>query len=583
MLTNYELFVLEIKVSTSDNLPHRRVYSRINYCFFCERPQSKITRHWESQHGNEREVALILSCSQKSMKEKLVIKLRNHGNHLHNMKVLREGQGTLEVAYRPRPSDVRHHTYYLPCTYCYGYYGKKELWKHARRCLLNDGTTKKKQHVRGARAVLPCPEGITPVMNQIRNSFSDDKISKIALSDHCILALGERLADKHGRDRSKFGTIRNPMREVAKLLQQLRTDEKTPHAQLQDFINPGSFDTIVAAARTVSGFKPQDLSYKTPSLAMKLGHSLAKIADILVGEGLRKRDGTKVEDAEGFLRLYQIDWQNKISFNAHRTLDENKQNQIKLVPLGNDVKLLCKHLRTCMKIQFQALKSSTGDKTAYSALQESTLCYAIIFNRRRSGEVSKMKLSDYYGLHSTDHSAEELRMSVTERRLCQYFKRVEIIGKRGRLVPVLFTPQLTECVDLLVKTRDKVGLKENEYVFARLNFGSRNHIRGSDILRIKSTECGAKRPEALRSTKLRKHIATMTQVYDMKENDQDILAQFLGHDIRVHREFYRRPESTLQTAVVSKMLLAMEQDTLVFGESLDDISVNIDDELLEGW
>ena len=36
----------------------------------------------------------------------------------------------------------------------------------------------------------------------------------------------------------------------------------------------------------------------------------------------------------------------------------------------------------------------------------------------------------------------------------------------------------------------------------------------------------------------------------------DQLANFLGHDIRIHREFYRLPEKTLQLAKVSKVLMA---------------------------
>ncbi|XP_045069612.1 uncharacterized protein LOC121559117 isoform X5 [Coregonus clupeaformis] len=56
----------------------------------------------------------------------------------------------------------------------------------------------------------------------------------------------------------------------------------------------------------------------------------------------------------------------------------------------------------------------------------------------------------------------------------------------------------------------------------------------------------------------------------------DQLATFLGHDIRVHREFYRLPESTLQLAKVSKLLIAIEKGRLPYlqGKGLDDIEVN---------
>jgi len=55
---------------------------------------------------------------------------------------------------------------------------------------------------------------------------------------------------------------------------------------------------------------------------------------------------------------------------------------------------------------------------------------------------------------------------------------------------------------------------------------------------------------------LRKHVTTISQVLNLKENelDIDLLAQFMGHDIRVHREFYRLPLDVLQTAEVAKIL-----------------------------
>ena len=72
-------------------------------------------------------------------------------------------------------------------------------------------------------------------------------------------------------------------------------------------------------------------------------------------------------------------------------------------------------------------------------------------------------------------------------------------------------------------------------------------------------ECGAKFPQTLSCTKLRKHVATVSKVLNLKDTEMDQLADFMGHDIRVHRKFYRLPEGTLQLAKISKVLLALEQ------------------------
>lgn len=68
----------------------------------------------------------------------------------------------------------------------------------------------------------------------------------------------------------------------------------------------------------------------------------------------------------------------------------------------------------------------------------------------------------------------------------------------------------------------------------------------------------------------------MSQVLNLHENEADQLADFLGHDIRVHRQYYRLLQGTLQLAKMSKMLLAVEKGTLsqYKGQILDDIAID---------
>lgn len=96
-----------------------------------------------------------MACDDGKIKDQLTTKLRNFGNHLHNRNVIEKGSGKLEVVYRPMKENVKHHSYYS--SYCLGYYGKKELWKHGGRCPLNDQFLKTKQFVRQGQALLPPP------------------------------------------------------------------------------------------------------------------------------------------------------------------------------------------------------------------------------------------------------------------------------------------------------------------------------------------------------------------------------------------------------------------------------------------
>ena len=78
------------------------------------------------------------------------------------------------------------------------------------------------------------------------------------------------------------------------------------------------------------------------------------------------------------------------------------------------------------------------------------------------------------------------------------------------------------------------------------------------------------------STKLRKHIATVSQILNLSSHELDQVCGFMGHDVRVHREYYRLPEDTLQLAKVSRLLLAMEQGNVARFKGMPLANVDVD-------
>lgn len=150
--------------------------------------------------------------------------------------------------------------------------------------------------------------------------------------------------------------------------------------------------------------------------------------------------------------------------------------------------------------------------------------------------------------------------------------RVELKGKKDRKVAVLLTPDLVNALRLLIeKRKDCNVLDENGYLFAVPK--CLTYFRGHDCVRKFAEESGAKQPQYLRSTQLRKQVATTSQILNLKNNEMDQLADFLGHDIRVHRDYYRLPDATVQVAKIFKILLALEKGTVadLQGKSLDEI------------
>ena len=70
----------------------------------------------------------------------------------------------------------------------------------------------------------------------------------------------------------------------------------------------------------------------------------------------------------------------------------------------------------------------------------------------------------------------------------------------------------------------------------------------------------------------------MAQLGD--DNELDVIAQYMGHDIRIHREYYRLPDGTMQISKVAKMLMSLNKGKLPTENELHDdaIEYEVDEE-----
>lgn len=148
---------------------------------------------------------------------------------------------------------------------------------------------------------------------------------------------------------------------------------------------------------------------------------------------------------------------------------------------------------------------------------------------------------------------------------------------------MLFSTETQSHIDILIKNRNNFFQdEENPYLFGLP--GRKTTIIGYKVLDKIAKNSGLKYLEAISSTRLRKHLATITQLFNMNENDIEQLTTFMGHTERVHRGEYRLPDDVYQTAKLCKILLAMESGSAAQwkGKSLDELDMNFDENLLNG-
>lgn len=123
--------------------------------------------------------------------------------------------------------------------------------------------------------------------------------------------------------------------------------------------------------------------------------------------------------------------------------------------------------------------------------------------------------------------------------------------------------------------------KTNDFFFANIN--SDGCIDGAAVIRKMATKSKVRNVSAITSTKLRKHLATLSQLFDISNSDLQQLSSFMGHTVSVHLNNYKLPDDVYQTAKISKLLLLSEKGNIAQykGKKLDDIQISLEEEPIE--
>ncbi|KAF5270522.1 hypothetical protein FQR65_LT17834 [Abscondita terminalis] len=312
------------------------------------------------------------------------------------------------------------------------------------------------------------------------------------------------------------------------------------------------------------------------------------MANKLRTENIKSGDDCGKKNVEDFLLL----WEEEIPVLVNKKALEDqvlqsRQKKIAL-PSKKDIKLLFDYLKKQANISYELLVNKF-DIAAWNLLNQYTLILIQIFNRRRAGEIERLKLTDYYNKQALDDNINKdlcFNLSAETMKFAKQYVRLTLRGKLSRTVSVLLSPIVVKFLDILLKYRKHAGIKsDNEYVFAATNTHSLNkkYIRACPLMRKFSFECGALIPSSLRGTTLRKHIATFTAMLDIEETQVDRLANFMGHHKEIHKDIYRIPVPVAEMTDVSRLLVAAmggdeeEENEQSAGES-DSSAENYNDE-----
>ncbi|KAL1448131.1 hypothetical protein WDU94_000019 [Cyamophila willieti] len=557
------------------------VINRGSFCYFCEKKITKMKRHIFAKHAHEEDIKGMKKNAMTDEMKTRLLEITRLGDFYNNMRVIDSKAGEFKV--------IKNHnaTYskYGPCPCCFGFVIKKNLKKHIKTCPKGTTCPTKKGSIISESNALTFKYTNTQdskFAKHVLQEMKDDKAKNVIMKSQNIQAVGEFLFQKYGINKPE--TPRQIMRLLARLLCAAREKTKKETLLLEELLDPEFFDTVVQIAKDLSGEHDgkRNREMKNPSTARRVGFAVKKAANVMKGIALRKKNQDACRKYDMFTMLVEMEWGIRINSTALATERLHKRQKPKVLPLTEDLinltKFISKEIEKCKKL----LEENKEHKTWFE-LCKLMFARILLFNRKRTGELGKMLVDDMNHVkHGDEINDQTIKcFSKSEKEIALHMNLIEIEGKRGT-VPVLLNSEMIEIMNYLLKFRTEHQISPDNPYFFPGALDSLKAMRGHTVLRKFTLQAELKEPLAITGTQLRKFMSTSLQLLNLKENEMDWVARHLGHDIFVHRKFYRLQDDAVELAKVAKLLLMIDQGKIhqFAGQTLDDLTFNDDDDLL---
>ena len=545
-----------------------------DFCIYCHKEQSKLSRHLTRLHKSEEEVARYLSFGKGSDERKdIMAKIRKRGQFFFNTH-RSVNTGERKVSRRPNARYNKSATDFATCPSCFADYAKTSLRHHYRRCAKRN-SAKQRNILMTSKKIIGRihPQACDILRTKVFPTIQEDEVAKAIRYDELVILFGNKMCQKY-KDPHFYDMIRQKMRQLGRFLIEIRKHTNDIHEFFSVFF-PKNYDATIAAVQSLAGLNDEGTGFRVPSLATSLGILIKQIGNLCVSVWIKRQNKEKQTYVEDFLKLFVEDYAVSVNRTALETQARNKRQLKTILPSNDDIQKLQEYLRKAVRKNYEAL-SEKFCKKKWMNLAEVTLISIQLFNRRRAGEIERILIDDFKNHEKIDENTigEAYRKFTTEeKQAAMKYTRFTIRDKLGRTVPVLLHRELLVCCELILKHRFAAGVsKKNLYLFGIPGTlkGDYKYLRACQLMRKFAVECGAANPETLRGTILRKHVATMCINFNLTENEVSDLASFLGYAEKIHKEHYRQPIICREILQISKLLEAVQGKDADSDDDTDD-------------
>lgn len=489
-----------------------------------------------------------------------------------------------------RPKIPKKATDYTTCSYCLGTYTKANARKHISKCRKKQGESK---NLKGQRVYYVMGKTIEARMLSTANDIlrlvvfpvlQEDEIVRLIRYDWLIILYGNKLCIKYTAH-YQHNMIRARLRLIGRLLFAAKQINSTI-TQLSDLFHPKYIQTVINAIGQIARINYLKNTCEVPAVALNVVTYIRQIAVMLETEYVVREEEQLQKQVANFLKVYNSEMSIAVNKVANESQAQLKRHKVVILPMSEDIQKLIIYIKTVKKIHFTNLRE-TFDHQSWLAASKLVAAYLLVFNRRRVGDVQNITVSDIDRLQSIDKHADKEEYNALDdegKKIARNYYRIEIRGKLNKDVAVIASTDIIDELRLLISYRALADVpSDNDFVFGLPNGGT-DRIRVINlctVMRNLSIACGAEKPELLRGTQLRKHVATKCVEFELSDNALSDLTKHMGHSEKIHKDYYRKPIKSKTIVQVTKLLHAVHGTVDDKNDEEEDININDESEYVE--
>ncbi|KAG4067399.1 hypothetical protein HA402_000621 [Bradysia odoriphaga] len=536
-------------------------------CPYCLKLVSKLPRHMTSMHMEEKNVKRFTSMGKRTSARRAVQNmLRKQGDDKWNSDFDLNG-GLLIVSRRHDESLNKLPTDYTICPFCLGYYTKTNIRHHAAACQVNperkNRILKKVAAMVEGRIHSEASDRLAFVISFMR----DDAIVALIRYDELLIVFGNKMCLKY-TPHYQENMIRARLRLMGRLLHEIKKIDPNV-SDFKSIYHVEQYRPLVSAIKVIGRFNSETNEFGAPAMAACAVTFVKLIGKYLVAHYVLKRDPVNKTETKDFLEYMETDIGISINKLVTETQAKMRRRKQENIPTMDDVKMMMDYVNVQLKTSFDAL-SKGYSLDEWLKLVKLVTAWIIVFNRRRVGEVQNITVEEFHCRQSVDDQSNEQMMSTLSedaKTIARKFKRLKIRGKLGRTVPVLLKPIVDKAINLILSCRQEAGISTDRQFLFELPSSCdliTKVVNACEVLRNMSVLCGASNPTSLRGTNLRKHMATKCISLELNDSLVSEIADFMGHEKKIHYEYYRHNPLPREVVNIVPLLEA------AIGKDLDD-------------